>query len=122
MSSTAIAGRYSSEGLSYRELATPALAPIRKLILIVPDQPKVVLVPGQSVVVGRTSEADVPVTTDRMMSRRHFSIICSQREATLCDLDSTNGTAVNGQRVHTVSLRHADQISAGLTRFVVLIR
>ncbi len=59
------------------------------------------------------------VPSDYLMSRRHFSIECESGVAILKDEQSTNGTFLNGERVHAASLADRDRISAGMTMFFV---
>ncbi len=48
--------------------------------------------------VGRSSECDLPLT-DEKVSKRHFTITGAEHGFFIEDLNSTNGTFVNGQRV-----------------------
>ena len=73
--------------------------------------------PGESLTVGRT--ADFSVDTDLAMSRRHFQISFDGRTCQLRDLQSSNGTQVNGQRVTATELRDGDRIQAGRTGLLV---
>jgi pSer/pThr/pTyr-binding forkhead associated (FHA) protein len=53
------------------------------------------------------------------MSRRHFTIECESGMALIKDLQSTNGTFLNGKRVQAESLSDRDRVIAGLTTFIV---
>jgi cellulose synthase/poly-beta-1,6-N-acetylglucosamine synthase-like glycosyltransferase len=65
------------------------------------------------VVVGRGHEADF-VLLDREVSREHFCISHDGRDFILEDLDSANGTRVNGSVVHGATpLSDGDSIEAG---------
>ncbi len=67
--------------------------------------------------VGRDETADV-VIDDAALSRRHFQI-CRQGTAyVLSDLNSQNGTWVDGKRAERTKLRHHDCIVAGRTLFL----
>src|SRR4029079_6734328 len=55
---------------------------------------------------------------DERISRFHAKIQSDQGDMILTDLDSTNGTRVNGQLVHVHRLRHGDCVHVG--RSVVL--
>ena len=68
-------------------------------------------------VFGRGQEADIKVD-DREMSRRHFLIEHSQGHYVIRDLDSSNGTWVNVNRIAEGELRPGDRIRAGQTTFV----
>ncbi len=73
-------------------------------------------------VVGREHRDDVDlVFTDETMSRRHFELRLESdgpgAGVTLRDLDSTNGTFVNGRRTSEARLRDHDQVTAGRSSF-----
>ncbi len=55
------------------------------------------------VLVGRGEDCDVQLTSDRV-SRHHCEITFQDGHAEVKDLGSTNGTYLNGQRVHTAVL------------------
>ncbi len=77
-----------------------------------PDATKHVWIfPGESLTVGRN--ADFSLDNDLAMSRRHFQISFDGRSCQLRDLQSSNGTQVNGKTVTTAVLRDGDQIEAG---------
>jgi adenylate cyclase len=69
------------------------------------------------VVVGRNGRAQVSVKDDGM-SRRHFCIVRDGEDYVIKDLNSRNGTWVEGRRVFAERLRHNDRILAGRTEFV----
>lgn len=72
------------------------------------------------VLVGRDPVAcDVAIEHDSLLSRLHFAIVPGAGSAFLLDLRSSNGTYVNGSRVHYSRLRAGDQIRAGTGRFEV---
>ena len=74
---------------------------------------------GECMTVGRSKTCDLPVPMDRKMSRSHFSVYCESTHIVIRDLDSTNGTFVNGARVSERRIHNGDQISAGMTCFLV---
>lgn len=66
-----------------------------------------------STTIGRSDSADLTLTDDGI-SRRHVKIAISEDDiANLIDLDSTNGTFVNGTRVDMVILREGDRVQVG---------
>jgi pSer/pThr/pTyr-binding forkhead associated (FHA) protein len=67
---------------------------------------------------GRSPSADICID-DRWVSRYHCEIDYQQDALTVCDLGSKHGTFVNGQPVKRVRLRPGDELSVGLSRFVV---
>jgi len=65
---------------------------------------------------GRTTEADI-ILHDEQISRRHAVIRYDaiRQSYTLVDLNSTNGTRVNQERIQEVLLREGDKIFIGST-------
>jgi hypothetical protein len=80
---------------------------------------RLMLEPGQTVLIGRASWAELSVPTDSHMSGRHFTVECDEFRCTLRDFKGSNGTHVNGGRVAEVVLRDGDRIVAGKTTFLV---
>lgn len=67
--------------------------------------------------IGRSSEA-LPIT-DRSVSRRHAELTPDGRDWYVRDLESANGTFLNGERLaERVKLQPGDQIRCGSTLFV----
>ncbi len=68
-----------------------------------------------SVIIGREATSDI-VLEDASISRQHARIT---RDAmgnwSITDLNSTNGTKVNGRRINDSALRYGDQITFGTT-------
>jgi len=75
------------KGLIFRELITP-------------------------ITIGR-EEGNTIRLNDERISRFHAKIQADQGDMILTDLDSTNGTRVNGQLVHVHRLRHGDCVHVG---------
>ncbi len=71
----------------------------------------------KTVTFGRGPEADVRITDDRV-SRRHFAIGLREGKCLLQDLNSTNGTWVNGVRIAETELKANDRIRVGQTIYV----
>ena len=71
----------------------------------------------QPVTIGRGDSADVPVLDDSL-SRLHFTIWREGNRFLIKDLNSQNGTWVDGQRAQGNTLRHNDCILAGRTLFL----
>ncbi|MEP7225662.1 MAG: DUF3662 and FHA domain-containing protein [Actinomycetota bacterium] len=69
------------------------------------------------VVLGRSRGCDVPVP-DVNVSRRHAELRQEGATYWIVDLDSTNGTAVNGKRTGRERLRDGDTITLGSTEIV----
>lgn len=69
-------------------------------------------------VIGRSSEADLTLD-DPGISRRHAEIHVLDGRPRIVDLGSTNGTYVDGARVHACPLADGSVITVGRTRIVV---
>jgi len=78
---------------------------------------KIRLKPGQLVRLGRTSKADLAFPEDSHMSGVHCVVECDEGGCRIRDLNSSNGTLVNGKKVGVATLQDGDQIVAGETRF-----
>ncbi len=75
------------------------------------------LLTGPVTVIGRSSACDLPLD-DASASRRHAELRRRGANTVLVDLDSTNGTLVNGRRVREAPLRAGDRITIGTTTIV----
>src|SRR5215469_2099730 len=82
---------------------------------------KIAIQQGQFARVGRKSHADFAFPGNTGMSGLHFSIECTGDSCWVRDLNSTNGTWVNGQRVSEAALIDGDEIAAGEATFTVRI-
>lgn len=77
--------------------------------------------PVGSVVVGRSDTADIPIGSE-YLSERHVELTWDGSVLKIKDLDSTNGTRVNGTRlVDSVDLRDHDRIVLGTVEGYVLL-
>ena len=74
-------------------------------------------VEGNKVVLGRSKDCDVQVE-DANVSRRHAELRREGASWWLVDLDSTNGTELNGKRVRRMQLADGDTITLGATDLV----
>lgn len=74
-----------------------------------------VLLQGTHVTVGRLAGCAIRLT-DANASREHAAFVRDHDGWGLRDLDSTNGTLLNGEPVHQAHLRDGDVIEIGLTR------
>lgn len=71
-------------------------------------------------VVGRVKRADISID-DESMSRNHASILFRNMEFRIKDLDSSNGTLLNGSEVKEYALRNGDKIMMGETMFQFIV-
>jgi hypothetical protein len=98
--------------------AAPAVAQGRRLELISGTETgRVVPLRPPSVIVGRGAEADLRLM-DTGVSRRHAELRVEDDGVTLVDLNSTNGTTVNGERVSSALLADGDRIGLGASVLV----
>ena len=81
--------------------------------LVLPDGSRVELA-GEPVTIGRLPDCDV-VLEDRNVSRRHAEVRRTPSGFVVVDLDSTNGTKVNGAGVKERRLTDGDTITIGTT-------
>jgi hypothetical protein len=90
--------------------------------LPVPDDPRLLALDWsgarEELLLGRHPACDV-VLTDGSVSRRHAHLRYRDGGWTLRDLDSTNGTRVNGLAVGRCALRPGDRLALGDERLVV---
>ena len=75
---------------------------------------------GERIVVGRGPGVDLAFEDDEM-SANHAVFEHSRGGLCITDLDSTNGTRVNGERVATRALAHGDRIEIGRHHFHLLL-
>ncbi|HYD40290.1 MAG TPA: GGDEF domain-containing protein [Anaeromyxobacter sp.] len=107
-------------------VARPALGPAggRHAFLLVLAGPQIgevfQLAPGRTLLIGRREDADVAIRDDGV-SRRHATIQVDAEETRLADLESANGTFVDGVRVRETPLANGARIAIGgatLLKFV----
>ncbi|MBM4321607.1 MAG: GGDEF domain-containing protein [Deltaproteobacteria bacterium] len=74
---------------------------------------------GTMLVVGRERDSDIALVEDAV-SRKHAEISSTEQGVQLLDLDSTNGTYINGKPVSQVRLTQGDLVKIGGTIFKFL--
>lgn len=92
----------------------PAPEPARPVVfghLHLPDGAKVP-VGNQPLTIGRGQDADIRLA-DSSVSRKHARVSVTDGAVAIEDLGSTNGTAVNGQKVSRTALTIGDSINLG---------
>jgi len=72
---------------------------------------------GPRVLIGRVAACDVHLV-DVEVSREHAMIVTQDRQPTLVDLDSRNGTFIGGKKVRRVPLHAGDTFSIAGSEFV----
>ena len=72
--------------------------------------------------IGRNPTTDITLL-DEGISREHAVILLDEDSGvyTVEDLQSTNGTKVNGKRVRSAALSDGDEIELGRTRFAFVL-
>src|SRR4051812_41621470 len=75
----------------------------------------------ETFLIGRAPEAHFSLPDDDYFSRMHCLIEVNPPHCRLTDLNSRNGTYVNGNPVQTIDLKHGDEIRGGLTVIKVTI-
>ena len=96
-----------------------------------PDQPRAVLVicnggfegmryglQSEETIIGRNPTTDITLL-DESISREHAIVSMDEAsgEYMLEDLQSTNGSKVNGKRIRSSQLAHGDEVEIGHTKF-----
>ena len=77
---------------------------------------------GKQVCVGRSTQADFAFSKDSFISGTHFLLENDDDTCWVTDLNSRNGTYVNGHRVKRSQLNDGDTIMAGHTVFSVQLK
>ena len=80
---------------------------------------KIAVDDGDSLTIGRTQRSDVAVEQDSQMSGAHLRLAVRGGGVKLWDLNSLNGTLLNGAAVQQATLAHQDRITAGESVFEV---
>lgn len=76
------------------------------------------ILPGAIKTIGRAPRADFIVDA-ALVSRVHCQLSAGAAELEVLDLDSTNGTFVNGARVKRATLKTGDTLGVGKVEFLV---
>lgn len=76
------------------------------------------ITPGNVKTVGRAPRADFIVDA-ALVSRVHCRLAAGSAELEVVDLDSTNGTYVNGERVTRALLKSGDRLGIGRVDFII---
>jgi pSer/pThr/pTyr-binding forkhead associated (FHA) protein len=78
---------------------------------------------GEETIIGRNPTTDITLL-DENISREHVIVLYDPetRDCSIEDLQSTNGTRVNGKTVRSADLSPEDEIEIGHTRFRFTLR
>jgi len=77
------------------------------------------ILPGSIKTVGRAARADFIVDA-ALVSRLHCQLTAGATELEVVDLDSTNGTFVNGTRTTRAVLKNGDRLGVGRVELTVM--
>jgi pSer/pThr/pTyr-binding forkhead associated (FHA) protein len=77
------------------------------------------ITPGNIKTMGRATRADFVVDA-ALVSRLHCRLAAGAGEIEAVDLESTNGTYVNGERVARAMLKEGDKLRVGAVELVVV--
>jgi len=112
------------EGLGWasgtRVYAIPVATTPRALLRITEPggRQRSVALDGRTMRIGRAAECEIALD-DPQVSRQHARLQSRNGVLLLADVGSTNGTRVNGQRIHEVALGVGDRIEVGGTELLV---
>ena len=76
------------------------------------------ILPGNIKTVGRAARADFIVDAP-LVSRLHCRLTAGAAELEVVDLESTNGTFVNGERVERARLKGGDRLGVGRVELMI---
>ena len=76
------------------------------------------ILPGNIKTIGRSAGTEFMVDAT-LVSRVHCRLTAGATELQVTDLDSTNGTFVNGKRVSEATLKEGDRLGVGRVELVV---
>jgi transcriptional regulator with GAF, ATPase, and Fis domain len=93
----------------------------RLLVLAGPLKDATLPLSGKEIPIGR-DQSNLLSISDPSLSRRHCVVTCDGNGYNIRDLDSRNGTFVNGVAIKESQLHHGDQVSVGDSVFVLLLR
>ena len=93
------------------------MTPITLRVLDGADRGQVFTLENPPITIGR-EEGNTIQLNDERVSRFHVKIQMDHSDLVLTDLESTNGTEVNGEKVQLRILRHGDMISLGRSTLI----
>ena len=94
-----------------------AAFPQAPIVVLSGEDERVVLLTRPVTVLGRGADADLRLP-DTGVSRAHAELRLDGGTARVVDLQSTNGTLLNGRRIRIATLRDGDRLDLGATSMV----
>jgi chromosome segregation ATPase len=76
---------------------------------------------GRRTTLGRTPDNDIRIDED-FISRHHAVLLLAGASTVVEDLNSTNGTYVNGERINRRTLKEGDLVTLGKTEFRFVVK
>ena len=76
---------------------------------------------GRRTTLGRTPDNDIRIDED-FISRHHAVLLLAGANTIVEDLNSTNGTYVNGERINRRTLKEGDLVTLGKTEFRFVVK
>jgi pSer/pThr/pTyr-binding forkhead associated (FHA) protein len=76
------------------------------------------ILPGNIKTIGRAARADFVVDA-ALVSRLHCRLTAGATELEVVDLESTNGTYVNGERTERTTLKSGDRLGVGRVELLI---
>ncbi len=92
----------------------------RLITITGPMKGTVIQLSDEQLSIGRDPSNQVTIN-DPLLSRKHCAIRNSGGEIRVADLESLNGTFVNGFPTHEKKLEHGDRIKVGVSQFIFLL-
>jgi transcriptional regulator with GAF, ATPase, and Fis domain len=92
----------------------------RLITITGPMKGTVIQLSDEQLSIGRDPSNQVTIN-DPLLSRKHCAIRNSGGEVRVADLESLNGTFVNGFPTHEKKLEHGDRIKVGVSQFIFLL-
>lgn len=80
-------------------------------------EPKIYKLPTGEITIGRERDNIIAITNETSVSRHHAQVIIAQDSVIIIDLNSSNGTFVNGVKIDSHQLKEADLIHCGNALF-----
>ncbi len=76
------------------------------------------LIDGRPRIIGRSPDSDIQID-EAVVSRHHARLSCENNQIVLTDLNSSNGTFVNGQKISRIVIHTGDRIRIGATEYTI---